>query len=129
MPPEEIRIDKFLWAVRLYKTRSQASDACRNGKIIINNIHVKPSHAVRKGEIIVVRKMPVEYTFEIVEPTGSRISAKLVSQFINDLTTPAEREKLNLVRSDRSGYRPKGLGRPTKKERRSIDKMNDTCYD
>ena len=81
-----VRIDKFLWSVRLYKTRSIASDECRKGRIIINNIQVKPSRIVLKDEIITVKKPPVIYTYRVIEPIENRVSAKLVDQFIEDLT-------------------------------------------
>ena len=84
---KSIRIDKFLWSVRIYKTRSIASDACSKGKIIINNIQVKPSRIISKNEIIQVKKPPVIYTYRVVEPVENRISAKLAGEFIEDLTS------------------------------------------
>ena len=129
MPSDEIRIDKFLWAVRLYKTRSIAAEACKSGRIIINNIQVKASHVVKAGEIIIVKKLPVIYSYKIIEPTGNRVSAKLVGNFITDLTTQEEKDKLSLAKNTGFGYRPKGYGRPTKKERRTIDRLHDNLPD
>jgi ribosome-associated heat shock protein Hsp15 len=86
-----IRIDKFLWSVRLYKTRSIASDECRKGKIIINNVQVKPSRIIVANEIISVRKPPVTFTYRVIEPIENRVSAKLAGQFIEDLTTDVEK--------------------------------------
>jgi ribosome-associated heat shock protein Hsp15 len=120
-----IRIDKFLWSVRIYKTRSIASDACRKGKIIINNIQVKPSRVVLKKEIIVVKKPPVIFTYRVVEPIENRVSAKLVNQFVEDLTPEEEKVKLDIRQTGGIVYRDKGSGRPTKKERRLIDKLKE----
>ena len=118
-----IRIDKFLWAVRIYKTRSIASDECRKGRIIINDLPVKPSRTVSKNEIITVKKPPVNFAYRVIEPIENRISAKLVEQFIEDLTPEAEKDKLNIRDSIGIIYRDKGTGRPTKKERRLIDRI------
>jgi ribosome-associated heat shock protein Hsp15 len=120
-----VRIDKFLWSVRIYKTRSIASDACRNGKIIINSSQAKPSRIVLKNEIIIVKKPPVIYTYKIIEPIENRVSAKLVEQFVEDLTTAEEKAKLNTKQSVGIVYRDKGTGRPTKKDRRVIDKLKE----
>jgi len=124
-----IRIDKFLWSVRLYKTRSIASDECRKGRILINNIQVKPSRIVLKNEILVVKKLPVIFTFRVIEPIENRVSAKLVEQFIEDLTSEEEKAKLNIKQVGGIVYRDKGTGRPTKKERRLIDKLRDDSND
>jgi ribosome-associated heat shock protein Hsp15 len=120
-----IRIDKFLWSVRIYKTRSIASEACRKGRIIINNIQVKPSRSVFKDEIITVKKLPVIYTYSIIEPVENRVSAKLISNFIEDLTSEEEKKKLDLRHTGFVGYREKSTGRPTKKERRNLDRFID----
>ena len=123
-----IRIDKFLWSVRIFKTRSIASDECRKGRIIINNIQVKPSRIVTKNEIVTVKKPPVVFTYRIIEPIENRVSAKLVEQFVEDLTTEEERAKLGLKQPVAVGYRVKGTGRPTKKERRLIDRIKDNFH-
>lgn len=125
MSSDEIRIDKFLWAVRIYKTRSIAAEACRSGKIVINNSQVKPSHIVKCNETITVKKLPVIYTYKVIEPVGSRVSAKAVTDFIKDITPEEEKNKIILAKTSGFGYRPKGFGRPTKKERRTIDRYND----
>ena len=124
-----IRIDKFLWSVRIFKTRSIASDECRKGRIIINNIQVKPSRIVTKNEIITVKKPPVVFTYKIIEPIENRVSAKLVEQFVEDLTTEEERTKLDMRQAIGIVYRDKGTGRPTKKERRLIDRIKDDMQD
>jgi ribosome-associated heat shock protein Hsp15 len=118
-----VRIDKFLWSVRIYKTRSIASEACRRGRIIINNIQVKPSRSVFKDEIITVKKLPVIFTYRIIEPIENRVSAKLVSKYIEDLTPEEEKIKLDLKHAGFISYREKGSGRPTKKERRNLDRF------
>ena len=126
---QNIRIDKFLWSVRLYKTRSVAADECRKGRIIINNIQVKPSRIILKNEIITIKKLPVIYTFRVIEPIENRVSAKLVDQFIEDMTSADEKAKLNIRQIGGTVYRDKGTGRPTKKERRLIDKLNEGSND
>ena len=120
-----VRIDKFLWSVRIYKTRSIATEACKKGRIIINNISVKPSRSVFKDEIITVRKLPLIYTYRIIQPVENRVSAKLVSNYIEDLTPEEEKKKLDIRHSGMTGYSEKGSGRPTKKERRNLDRLID----
>jgi ribosome-associated heat shock protein Hsp15 len=120
-----IRIDKFLWSVRIFKTRSLAADACKSGKIIINDIQVKPSRMITENETIVVKKPPVVYTYKVIKPIENRVAAKLAGQFIEDLTPEEERAKLDIKQSSVTGYRCKGTGRPTKKERRLIDRLQD----
>ncbi len=116
-----VRIDKFLWSVRIYKTRSIASEACRKGRIIINNIQVKPSRSILKDEIITVKKLPVIYTYRVIGLVENRISAKLAGNFIEDLTSEEEKKKLEVRHAGIVAYRQKGTGRPTKKERRNLD--------
>ena len=123
-----IRIDKFLWSVRIFKTRSIASDECRKGRIIINEVQVKPSRIVTKNEIITVKKPPVIFNYKIIEPIENRVSAKLVEQFVEDLTTEEERAKLDMRQAIGIVYRDKGTGRPTKKERRLIDRIKDDMH-
>jgi ribosome-associated heat shock protein Hsp15 len=126
MPDKDhIRIDKFLWAVRIFKTRSLASEACRKGRVIINAIQVKPSHIVIKDEVITIKKLPAILTYEVIEPKGFRVPAKLVPDYIKDLTTDEEKARLTAARPGGFVYRRKGTGRPTKKERRTIDRLND----
>jgi len=119
-----VRIDKFLWSVRIYKTRSIASDACSKGKIIINDIKTKPSRIIVKNDIIHISKPPVAFTYRVIEPIDNRVSAKLVEKFVEDLTTNEEKAKLDIRQSVGIVYREKGSGRPTKKERRTIDRLH-----
>ena len=127
MTEGKIRIDKYLWAVRIYKTRSIAADECRKGRIIINEISVKPSRTVEPGEIITVKKPPVLYKYKIINVIENRVSAKLVSQFIDDITPDEEKLKLSL--KEVTFHRDKGAGRPTKKERRIIDRFRNESND
>ncbi len=122
---QNIRIDKFLWAVRLYKTRSQASEACRKGRIIVNDNIARPSKNISVDDIVVVRKPPVTYTYKVLHPLENRISAKFISEFIEDLTPESEKERLIYNKSGFNGLRKKGSGRPTKKERRIIDRWSN----
>ncbi len=118
-----IRIDKFLWAARIFKTRSIASEECKKGRIIINDIQVKPSRIVARGEIIIVKKLPVIYTYRILDPIENRVSAKIAGNYIEDLTPEEEKAKLKLKQSGVIVQREKGTGRPTKKERRDLDRF------
>ncbi len=124
-----IRIDKFLWSVRIYKTRSIASEECRKGRIIINDVQVKPSRIIVKNEIIYVKKPPVIFSYRVIEPIENRVSAKLTEQFIEDITPEAEKTKLNIRDSIGIIHRDKGMGRPTKKERRQIDRIKNNNHD
>jgi ribosome-associated heat shock protein Hsp15 len=122
---ENIRIDKFLWAVRIFKTRSLASEACRKGRIVVNNIQVKPSRIITANETITVKKLPMIYSYYVIEPIENRVSAKLVHLYVNDITPEEEKAKLSNRELSGFGYRNKGTGRPTKKERRNIDKLKE----
>lgn len=117
---EEVRIDKWLWAVRIFKTRSLAADACKKGKVVINNEDAKPAKTIKINDIITVRKSPVNYKYKVIGLSEKRMGAKLVPDFLEDLTSKEELDKLlNKKRGYFSGE--KGLGRPTKKDRRSLD--------
>jgi ribosome-associated heat shock protein Hsp15 len=120
---ENIRIDKFLWAVRIFKTRSLASEACRKGKVLINNVQAKPSRVLIAKEIIVVKKLPLIYSYIVIEPIENRVSAKMVHIYLKDITPDEEKAKLLNSELAGFGYRDKGTGRPTKKERRNIDRL------
>jgi ribosome-associated heat shock protein Hsp15 len=122
---ENIRVDKFLWAVRLFKTRSLASEACQKGRVIINNFQAKPSHTITANETIIVKKLPVIYTYIIIEPIENRVAAKLVPEYLKDITPEEEKAKLTNRELTFYGYRDKGTGRPTKKERRNIDRLKE----
>jgi len=116
-----IRIDKWLWAVRIFKTRSLASEACRSGKVKILDQAVKPSHEVKTGEVIMISLNPVTKTVKVAALTANRVSAKLVPGFMDDLTPEEEYQKLKLMKEMNFEYRERGIGRPTKRERREIE--------
>jgi ribosome-associated heat shock protein Hsp15 len=117
---ERVRIDKWLWAMRIFKTRSLAAEACKKGKVLISGMEVKPSREIRAGDILFIRKLPVVYTFKVLQTTENRLPAPRVKEFAEDLTSPEELEKLNL--KDTVFFkRDRGTGRPTKKERRLLD--------
>jgi len=114
------RIDKYLWFVRLFKSRSAATEACSKGRVMMAGQPVKPAHMVSEGAILLIRNPPVTYTFKITCLPKSRVSAKLVSDFLIDLTPDEEKNKL-LTGKTTFGYRPRGSGRPTKRERRELE--------
>jgi len=121
----EARIDKWLWAVRLYKTRSLATDACRNGRITINGAPAKPSKSVREGDTVTVRKPPVTYTFRVLQAIENRVGAKLVPEMLENLTPKEQYDILDTVRISGFVNRARGTGRPTKKDRRDLDDFRD----
>lgn len=123
----EVRIDSFLWAVRIFKSRSIASDACKKGRVTINGQLVKPARGVAIGDTIGVRKAPITYSFRVLQTAKNRMGAKLVPEYIQNVTPPEEYEILELQRISGFIDRAKGEGRPTKKDRRSIDEWN-TLY-
>lgn len=116
-----MRIDKFLWCVRYFKTRSIATEACRQGKVKIGGVKAKPSKEVFPGDQLVVRKNQIDYQIEIMNLPSSRVGAKLVNQYVADKTPKEEFEKQELLKYSQDYYRKKGTGRPTKKDRRDIE--------
>ncbi|MFA5416845.1 MAG: RNA-binding S4 domain-containing protein [Bacteroidales bacterium] len=122
---DAVRIDKWLWAVRLYKTRSQASDACSGGKVKINGQNAKPSREVKVGEIIEVQQPGIKKTVEVLQPAKNRVAAKLVPELMKDLTAPEEYERLEFMHEMKTEQRDRGTGRPTKKDRREISKIKN----
>lgn len=117
---EKSRIDKWLWAVRVYKTRSLAAEACKKGRILIGGMEVKPSREIRPGDVILVRKLPVVYTYKVLQLVENRLPAARVKEFAEDITSPEELQKLQ-IRETVFFKRDRGTGRPTKKERRLLD--------
>lgn len=115
------RIDKWLWSVRIYKTRSIAATACKNSRVRIGETIAKPSTPVKSGDIVHVRKPPVTYSFRVLGLPPSRVGAKLVAQFLENITPQSEYDLLELQKMSGLERRAKGLGRPTKKERRDLD--------
>jgi ribosome-associated heat shock protein Hsp15 len=117
------RIDKWLWAARIFKTRSIAADACKNGRVSIKGVNVKPSHTVKAGEVVAVRKPPVTYSFKILKTIEQRVGAKLIPGIYENVTTPDQYELLEMNRISGFINRQRGTGRPTKKERRALDEF------
>jgi len=120
-----VRIDKYLWAVRIFKTRSLATSACQMGRILINDLAVKPSRDIKGGEIITVKKPPVTFRYKVKAPLENRVSARLVTDYLEDVTPDSEKIKGEINRTISTAFRKKGTGRPTKKERRVIDRWKD----
>ncbi len=116
-----IRIDKWMWATRIFKTRTLATEACKKNRVSIGSVAVKPSRLIKAGDVIAIRKPPVTYTFRVLDVTENRVGAKLVPLFLENITPPEEYEILELSKISGFVNRAKGLGRPTKKERRDLD--------
>ena len=120
------RLDKWLWASRIFKTRTIAADACKNARVTVNDVLVKPSRMVKVGDVIGVRKPPVTYTFRILKTIEQRVGAKLLPEIYENITTPDQYELLEMNRISGFVDRQRGTGRPTKKERRAMDAfLND----
>ncbi|MBP7219121.1 MAG: RNA-binding S4 domain-containing protein [Paludibacteraceae bacterium] len=128
MIKEEVRIDKWLWAVRLFKTRTLAAEACKKGKITIDTVSVKPSRTIRVNDVIQIKTPPITYAFKVLAVTENRMGAKLVPSFMENVTSEEQYAILEL--SKISGFidRDKGTGRPTKKDRRSLESFLDTDW-
>lgn len=126
---QEVRIDKWMWATRIFKTRTIAADACKKNRIAIGGVNVKPSRMVRVGEVIEVRKPPVTYSFKVLALADKRMGAKLVPDFLENVTTPEQYEILEMNKISGFVDRRKGLGRPTKKERRELEQFTGDTPD
>ena len=125
---DEVRIDKWLWATRIFKTRTIASDACKKGRVTINGQNVKPSHGIRVGQVVDVRKPPVTYSFEVLGLIENRVGAKLVPDYLKNVTRRDQLELLEMVKISGFVNRQKGLGRPTKKEGRELAQFTETAF-
>ncbi|MBK6964302.1 MAG: RNA-binding S4 domain-containing protein [Bacteroidales bacterium] len=122
---DELRIDKWLWAVRIYKTRTLAGDSCRAGKVKMDGIAVKPSRALKPGDVMTVSIGPLLRTLKVKALIHNRVSAKLVPESLEDLTPVEEYERIKFMHELNAEKRDRGTGRPTKKDRRFIDKLKD----
>ncbi|GET33576.1 heat-shock protein Hsp15 [Prolixibacter bellariivorans] len=120
---DQVRIDKWLWAVRVFKTRSIATDACKKGRVTIDGQSAKPSRTLKPGEVVKVRKNPVTYSYKVKQLIGKRVGAKLVPEYMEDVTPASELEILEMQKNMSWFERERGTGRPTKKERRDIDRL------
>jgi len=119
----EVRIDKYLWAIRVYKTRSEAAEACKTNRVYVNGSEAKSSRAVKEGDIIMIRKGAVRYQYQVLCPIDKRQGAALVPQYAINITPQEELDKLNAPNEVIFLKRDRGTGRPTKKERRDIEKL------
>ncbi|CDD52056.1 putative uncharacterized protein [Bacteroides sp. CAG:875] len=119
----EARIDKWMWAARIFKTRTIAAEACKKGRISINGAQAKPARTVKPGDVVQVRKPPVTYSFKVLQAIEKRVGAKLVPDVMENVTTPDQYELLEMSKISGFVDRARGTGRPTKKERRDLDEF------
>ena len=124
------RVDKYLFAMRIYKTRSMAADACKKGRVTMNGVELKPSRSFKIGDKFSVRKGPITFTYEVLQLSENRLGAKLVPNFMRDITSPDQLEMLELAKLAGKSGRDRGTGRPTKKDRREIEQfISDDYFD
>jgi ribosome-associated heat shock protein Hsp15 len=124
----EVRIDKWMWATRIFKTRTIAVEACKKNRVMVNDVVVKPSRMVKVGDIVQVRKPPVTYSFKVLELTANRLGAKLVPVYLENITSPEQYEILELQKINGFVDRERGTGRPTKKDRRDLDYFSASAF-
>ena len=125
---DEARIDKWLWAMRVFKTRSIATDACKKGRVMMAGQPVKPSRLIKVGDEIDVKKPPVTFRFKVLKLTGNRLGAKLVPEYMENITPASQYEILEMAKISGFVDRRKGLGRPTKRESRELNKFAAETY-
>lgn len=125
---EQVRIDKWLWAVRLFKTRTMAAEACKKGKILIDNQNAKPSRHIKRGDIIQIKRNPVVFSFKVLELAENRMNAKLVPEFMLNVTPADQLELYEMGKLNAKLGRERGSGRPTKKERRELDNFTEPVF-
>ncbi len=123
---DEVRIDKWLWAVRIFKTRTIAAEAIKKGRVIVGGVAVKPSRMIRVGDVVQVRKPPVTFSFKVLALSDKRMGAKLVPQFMENITPSDQYELLELNKISGFVDRQRGTGRPTKKDRRDLEQFTDS---
>lgn len=128
MIKSEVRIDKWLWAVRLFKTRTLAAEACKKGKIVIQNVQVKPSRNVKVGDVISIKRNPILFSFKVLALSENRMNAKLVAGFMENVTTADQLELIELSKLAGQTGRDRGTGRPTKKDRREIEDFVEPSF-
>ena len=125
---DRTRLDKWLWAVRIFKTRSDAAEAIRQNRVLVNDAYAKPSREVKIGDVIAVRRMQVTYSYKVLDLVSSRQPAKNVPDYCRNITPQSELDKLNIPRETVFVFRDRGTGRPTKKERRELDSLMEEIY-
>lgn len=124
----EERVDKWLWAMRVFKTRTIATDACKKGRVSVGGVTAKPSRTVKPGDRVDVRKPPVTYSFKVLQTTANRLGAKLVPEYLENITDPSQYELLEMTRISGFVDRRKGLGRPTKRDSREMNRFREESY-
>lgn len=124
----EERVDKWLWAMRVFKTRTIATDACKKGRVTMGGVTIKPSRTVKAGDVIDVKKPPITYTFRVLQVTGNRLGAKLVPEYLENITAPEQYELLEMTKISGFVDRQKGLGRPTKRDSRELNRFKEDSY-
>lgn len=124
----EVRIDKWLWAMRVFKTRTIATEACKKGRVMMGGVPVKPSRTIKEGDIIEVRKPPITFTFRVKATTQNRLGAKLVPDYLENLTPQSQYDLLEMTRISGFVDRRKGLGRPTKRDSREMSRFKEDSY-
>ena len=125
----EVRIDKWLWAMRIFKTRTVATEACKKGRVMMGGVPVKPSRTIKEGDVINVRKPPVTYSFRVKALAQNRLGARLVPDYMENITPKSELDLLDVVRISGFIDRRKGLGRPTKREGRDLAEFTESLSD
>ena len=125
----EVRVDKWLWAVRVFKTRSIATEACKKGRVMLGDTPVKPSRTLKPGDVVKVRKPPVTYSFRVLALSQNRLGAKLVPEYMENVTPQSELHLLDMVKISGFVDRRKGLGRPTKREGRELSRFTEEAMD
>lgn len=125
----EVRIDKWLWAMRIFKTRTIATEACKKGRVYVGDVLAKPSRTIKVGDIVKVRKPPVTYSFRVLALTQNRLGAKLVPEYMENITPKSELDLLEIVKISGFIDRRKGLGRPTKREGRELAEFTESMSD
>lgn len=124
----EVRIDKWLWAMRVFKTRTIATEACKKGRVMMGGMPVKPSRAIKEGDVIEVRKPPITYTFRVKATTQNRLGAKLVPDYLENITPQSQYDLLEMTRISGFVDRRKGMGRPTKRDSREMSRFKEDTY-
>ena len=127
--PKEVRIDKWIWAMRIFKTRTIAAEACKKGRVMVGDVAVKPSRTVKPGDIVSVRKPPVTYSFRVKAVTENRLGAKLVPDYMENITPQSQLDLLDVIKISGFIDRRKGLGRPTKREGRQLEEFTSQVFD
>ncbi len=128
MAKTEERIDKWMWATRIFKTRTISTEACKKGRVMVNDVEVKPSRMIKVDDIVKVRKPPVTYSFRVKALTENRLGAKLVPDYLENITPKSELDLLEVVKISGFVDRRKGMGRPTKREGRELSRFKEDVY-